>query len=214
MTGEISDGNPSLGYIVWFTNAVQLNQKKNCNCFQCGSPDHLVKDCPKELGKATRKVGLNLKEGTLKKGGQAYQKLVVAQQATPDDAPKHTVSRKAPFLNPDPLTHWSGPENIAQVKMDDEGSWALLDSGSTIDTVTTEFIKAHSLDVDFLSNMVDCTLRINGFRELFSQPMGYVIRVQVEGVKGYNKDQVALVIPDLTAFRSRVPVTLGTPTIN
>ena len=45
--------------------------------------------------------------------------------------------------------------------------------------------------------------------------MGYVIiKVPVEGLKGYNKDQVALVIPDSTAFGSRVPVTLGTPTIN
>ena len=56
---------------------------------------------------------------------------------------------------------------------------------------------------------------INGFEGLFSQPLGYVItRVQVEGVKGYNKDQVALIIPDSTAFRSRVLITLGTPTIN
>ena len=45
-----------------------------------------MKDCPKELGKATRKVGLNLKEGMAKKGGWSSQKLVAAQQATPDDA--------------------------------------------------------------------------------------------------------------------------------
>ena len=41
-----------------------------------------------------------------------------------------------------------------------------------------------------------------------------IIRVQVEGVLGYDKDQVALVIPDSTGFGSQVPVTLGTPTIN
>ena len=63
MTGEVSDVDPLLGYIVWFANVVELYQKKNCNCFRCGSPDHLVKDCLKELGKATRKVGLNSKEG-------------------------------------------------------------------------------------------------------------------------------------------------------
>ena len=109
---------------------------------------------------------------------------------------------------------WSGPENIAQVKIDDEGSLALLDSGSTINVVTPEFIKAHSLDMGPLSNLVDGTLKINGFVGLLSQPLGYVIvRVQVEGVKGYDEDQVALVIPDLTAFGSRVPGTLGTPTI-
>ena len=111
--------------------------------------------------------------------------------------------------------HWSGPENIAWVKINDEGSWALLDSGSTINTVTLEFIKACSLDVSLLNNLVDSTLKINGSGGLFSGPLGYVIiRVHVEGVKGYNKDQVALVILDLTAFGSEVLVTLGTPTIN
>ena len=56
-----------LAHKVWFANAVELYQKKNCNCFGCGSPDHLVKDCPKDLGKSARKVGLNLKEGTAKR---------------------------------------------------------------------------------------------------------------------------------------------------
>ena len=78
-----------------------------------------------------------------------------------------------------------------------------------------EFVNACSLDVGFLSDLVDGTLKKHGFWGLFSQPLGYVIiRVQVEGVKGNNEDQVALVIPDSTAFGSRVPVTLSTPTIN
>ena len=84
-----------------------------------------------------------------------------------------------------------------------------------ISTVTSEFIKAHSLDVGPLSDLVDGILKINGFGGLFSQSLGYVIvRVEVKGVKGYDGDQVALVIRDVTAFRSRVPFTLGTPTIN
>ena len=118
-------------------------------------------------------------------------------------------------MNPDPLLHWSGPENIAQVKIDDKFSWALLDSGSTINAVTPEFVKACSLDVGPLSNLVNGTLKISGFGGLFSQPLGYIIiRVQVEGVRGYDEDQVALVIPDSTAFGLRFPFTLGTPTIN
>ena len=45
--------------------------------------------------------------------------------------------------------------------------------------------------------------------------MGYVvIRVQVEGVPEYNEDQVAFVVDDNTTFSWRVPVVLGTPTIN
>ena len=111
--------------------------------------------------------------------------------------------------------HWSWPESIAQVKINDEGCWAILDSGSTINVVNPEFIKACSLDLGPLCDPVDGTLKINGLGGLFSQPLGYVIiRAQVEGVKGYNKNQVALVILDSTTFASRILVTLGTPTIN
>ena len=50
--------------------------------------------------------------------------------------------------------------------------------------VTPEFVKAHSLDIGPLSD-----LGINGFGGVFSQPLGYIIiRVQVEGVWGYDKD--------------------------
>ena len=37
--------------------------------------------------------------------------------------------------------------------------------------------------------------------------------VQVDGVWGYNEDQIALVIPDFSNFVTRVPIILGTPTI-
>ena len=78
-----------------------------------------------------------------------------------------------------------------------------------------EFVEACSLDVSPLSDLVNDTVRVNGFGGLFSQPLGYiVIRVQVEGVQGYDKDQVALFIPDPTDFCSQVPVTLDTLTFN
>ena len=51
VSGKVGGTDQSLGYIIQFTNTVELYQKKNCNCFRCGSPDHLVKGCPKELGK-------------------------------------------------------------------------------------------------------------------------------------------------------------------
>ena len=90
-----------------------------------------------------------------------------------------------------------------------------MDNGSTINAVTPEFVEAGSLDIGPLSYMTDSRMGINGFGRLFSQPCGYVIiRVQIEGVRGYDKDQVALIIPDSTAYGSSVLVTLGTPIIN
>ena len=92
---------------------------------------------------------------------------------------------------------------------------ALLDSGLTINVVTPEFIKVCSLDNGPLSDLANGTVGIHGFGGVFFQPLGYVIiRVLVEGVWGYDKDQVALVIPDSTVFGSQVLVTHGTPTIN
>ena len=133
-----------------------------------------MKDCPKDLSKTARKVSLNVQEETTKKGGWAPQKPVVAPASIPGQGSVSlTTSLIAPFLNPDPLTHWNGPENIAQVRIDGESSWALLNSGSTINTVTPEFIKAHSLDVGPLSALADGTLAINGFGGVFFQPRLY-----------------------------------------
>ena len=36
----------------------------------------------------------------------------------------------------------------------------------------------------------------------------------MEGVQGYNEDQVALIVPDLSNFAAQVPIILGTPMIS
>ena len=54
-----------------------------------------------------------------------------------------------------------------------------------------------------------------GLGNVFPQPLGYVvIWVQVDGVQGYNKDQIALVIPNLSHFALQVPFILETSTIS
>ena len=59
------------------------------------------------------------------------------------------------------------------------------------------------------------TLGINGFGRAYTSSLGYVIiKVHVEGVRGYDEDQVSLVETDSTTFGSQVTVILGTPTIN
>ena len=104
-TGDVGDVNPSLGHITQFANVVELYQKRNCNCFGCGSPDHLVKDCLKEMGKTTRKVGLNLKEGMAKKRSWVLSEISGYTRGHPRWCPLSVkTSQKAPFLNPRP-TH-------------------------------------------------------------------------------------------------------------
>ena len=53
-----------------------------------------------------------------------------------------------------------------------------------------------------------------GLGNAYTRPLGYmVIWVQVDGVWGYDEDQIALIIQDLSNFTSRVPIILGIPTI-
>ena len=85
---EVGGADQLVGYIVCFANVVKLYQRKNQNCFRCGIPDHLVKDCLKDLSKTTQKVSLNMKEGMMKKGGQTPEKPVDVQPASPDKAPR------------------------------------------------------------------------------------------------------------------------------
>ena len=47
------------------------------------------------------------------------------------------------------------------------------------------------------------------------QPLGYVImRVQIDGISGYNEDQVVLIAQSSADFTHKVPNILGTPTTN
>ena len=53
-----------------------------------------------------------------------------------------------------------------------------------------------------------------GLGNAYTRLLGYVvIWFQVDRDRGYDEDQIALVIPDFSNFAARVPVILGMPTI-
>ena len=91
---------------------------------------------------------------------------------------------------------------------------ALLDNGAEVNTITLRYVKEHSLQVGPIANLMGSKVACVGLGNVYTRPLGYVvIRVQVDGVWGYDEDQIALVILDHSNFASRVPVILGTPTI-
>ena len=54
-----------------------------------------------------------------------------------------------------------------------------------------------------------------GLGNAYTKLLGYVIiQVQMDGVLGYDEDQIALIIPDFSNFAVRVPIILGTPTMD
>ena len=123
-------------------------------------------------------------------------------------------SLQTPFLNLDPFQCWYGIENVAKVKINGESCMALLDNGAQVNTITLRYVKEHSLQVGPITDLMGSKVACIGLGNTYTRPLGYVvIRVQVDGIWGYDEDQIALVIPDHSNFATRVPFILGTSTI-
>ena len=89
-----------------------------------------------------------------------------------------------------------------------------LDNGAQVNTIMPRYIKEHSLQVGPSTDLMGSRVTCVGLGNAYTRPLGYVvIWVQVDGVQGYDKDQIALIIPDFSNFATRVPIILGTPTI-
>ena len=73
------------------------------------------------------------------------------------------------------------------------------------------YISDHSLQVRPITNLIGAKVAYMGLGNTYTRPLGYVIiQVQVDGVQCYDKDQIALVILDLSNFAAQIPVILGT----
>ena len=91
---------------------------------------------------------------------------------------------------------------------------ALLDNGVQVNTITPRYIKEHSLQVGPITDLMGSKVTCIGLGNAYTRLLGYmVIWVQVDGVWGYDEDQIALIILDFSNFATRVPIILGTPTI-
>ena len=91
---------------------------------------------------------------------------------------------------------------------------AHLDNGARVNTIMLRYVSNHSLQVGPITDLMGSKVAFVGLGNAYSRPLGYVvIWVQVDGVWGYDEEQIALVIPDLSNFVARVPVILGMPTI-
>ena len=92
---------------------------------------------------------------------------------------------------------------------------ALLDNSAQINTIMLRYVNDHSLQVGLITDLIGSKVTCMGLGNAYTRLLGYVvIWVQVDRVQGYDKDQIALVIPDPTNFAAQSPVILGTPTIS
>ena len=90
----------------------------------------------------------------------------------------------------------------------------LLDKGTQVNTIMLRYVSNQSLQVGPITDLMGSKVTCVGPGNAYTRLLGYVvIWVQVDGVQGYDEDQIALVIPDFSNFAARVPVVLGMPTI-
>ena len=76
---------------------------------------------------------------------------------------------------------------------------ALLDNGAQVNTITPKYVKEHSLLVGLITNLMGAKVACVGLGNAYTRPLGYVIiRVQVDRVRGYDEDQIALIILDFS----------------
>ena len=92
----------------------------------------------------------------------------------------------------------------------------LIDSGARANAITPEYCVKHKLKVRPVDELATnpTSIPVSGIGGL-TIPLGYtIINVQIGRIPSYNKEQVALVLQDITGLGLRVPVILGMPTIH
>ena len=92
---------------------------------------------------------------------------------------------------------------------------ALLDNCAWINTIMPKYTSHHLLQMGLIADLLGQKVTCIGLGNAYMRPLGYIIiQVQVDRVQGYDEDQIALVIPDLSNLAAQIPVILGTPTIS
>ena len=121
-----------------------------------------------------------------------------------------------PYLNPDPFCRFIGPKNWGEALIDDKLTTCLLDNGSQLNFVTPAHAHERGMDIlslDTLAQEIGWQLPpIAVMGGGMIKPEGFVImNVRVPCVRGYNEDQIAIVLED--PEMKDCPVVLGTPTL-
>ena len=125
------------------------------------------------------------------------------------------------YWNEDALSRWLGPENLGWATLDGVQTRVLVDNGARVNPVMPAYVCQHGLGVHPISEL-DHSLNpfwdripLVGLGGGHVEPAGFTLmRVQIEGLPHYDEQQVIFVLDDPSGFSTRIPVILGTPTIN
>ena len=120
-----------------------------------------------------------------------------------------------PILNEDTRSHWLGRDNVGYATIEGKQMPVLLDMGVNVNMITPECMVAFGLQMGPLTDLHEGHITIDQPFNYEERLIGYVIMsVQINGISGYNKDQVVLMACSSAKFTHHVPIILGTPTMD
>ena len=138
----------------------------------------------------------------------------------PTQAPPFKLKRKPSTipprtLNADPLAQFIGMDAIAEALIDDVPNKVLLDTDSMIDLMPIRYTKAAGLEIKPLYLITGKPVTMSLAAGQYSEAFGYTeFNLKVPGVSGYDMDRLALLSEDDSNYSKRVPVALGTKTLD
>ena len=121
-----------------------------------------------------------------------------------------------PYLNPDPYCQFISPKNLGKALIDGELMTCILDNGAQLNFITHAYACKWGMDImslDSLAQEVGGKIPpILGIGGIMVNPEGFIMmNVKIPCVKGYNEDQIAIIMDDPRP--KDCPVILGMPTI-
>ena len=188
-------------FMVCLARAAKDAQTEEKCCYHCSSPEHFICNCPLVDFEGKYTVKWQGRDGN-KEGSPDPSDNSQHIEEPPDRGSQGVkLPQQTPFLNPDPFQCWHGVKNVGRVRINGESCMALLDNGTQINTITPKYVNDHSLQMGLITDLLGAKIACMGLGNAYTRPLGYVIiGVQVDGVQGYDEDQIALVIPDLSNF--------------
>ena len=119
------------------------------------------------------------------------------------------------MLNADPLAQFIGMDTITETLIDDVPTKVLLDTGATIDLMPVSYAKAAGLEIKPLSLIMDKHVTMSLAAGQYLEAVRYTeFNLKVPGVSDYDMDRLALLAEDESSYSKRVPVALGTKTLD
>ena len=166
---------------------------------------------------------LNQKAGTKECVPTSHQQqpTVDLQHSLPDPEPNPTLLKAVwkkgwpevtpvPFINPDPVACLVGCSNEAPVIIDGQETMALIDSGTQVSRVSSQFCEELALEIQPLDQL----LELEGKDDAAILYLGFVeVNLQIPGIQHYNEDVLLLVIPT-TTYSQTVTVVVGSKMID